>query len=160
MDIKIRKAGIADIDLLVKWRLRVLQEVFALAADEQDERLARENRLYYQTALPAEGHIACFAYSGDTIVGCGGVCLYREMPSPDNPNGGCAYLMNIYTVPEYRGNGVGQETVSWLIQAAKQKGFTKVFLETSASGRRLYQKMGFTDMADYMEIKAAEPGYK
>ena len=56
-----------------------------------------------------QGPLACFAYVGNEIVGCGGICLYQEMPSPDNPSGGCAYLMNIYTRPEFRGQGVGKK---------------------------------------------------
>lgn len=72
METRIRRAGLADIDLLMKWRMTVLHEVFFIPTDESMEKLECENRLYYQTALPAEGHIACFAYDGDKIIGCGG----------------------------------------------------------------------------------------
>lgn len=75
------------------------------------------------------------------------------MLSPDNPNGDCAYLMNIYTDPGYCEHGVGREIVSWLIREAKQRGFTKVFLEPSETGRALYQEMGFTDMTGCMQLK-------
>ena len=157
METRIRRAGLTDIDLLMKWRMTVLHEVFSIPSDEPMEKLECENRLYYQTALPAEEHIACFAYVGDKIIGCGGVCLYREMPSPDNPDGGCAYLMNIYTTPEFRGQGVGRKIVSWLIGQAKDKGIAKIYLETSECGRSLYQEMGFTNMYGYMQIKARTP---
>lgn len=153
MEIKIRRAELTDIDLLMKWRMEVLHEVFSIPPDEPMEKLERENRIYYQAELPAERHIACFAYTGDRIIGCGGICLYREMPSPDNPGGGCAYLMNIYTRLEFRGCGVGREVVNWLTERAKEKGITKIYLETSECGRSLYQEMGFTDMCGYMQIK-------
>ena len=74
------------------------------------------------------------------------------MPSPDNPNGGCAYLMNIYTRPAFRGRGVAKETCRWLIAEAQARGYRKVFLETSESGRALYASLGFTDMEDYMKL--------
>ena len=114
--------------------------------------LEQNNRHYYQTALQTEGHIACFAYAGNMVVGCGGVCLYQEMPSPDNPSGCCAYLMNIYTRPEFRGQGIGKKIVNWLIDQATQRRITKIYLETSVSGRPLYQEMGFTDMRGYMRF--------
>ena len=152
MDVEIRRATLADLELLMEWRMMVFREVFSVPLSDPMPELEQKNRRYYQTALQTGGHIASFAYVDNEIVGCGGVCLYQEMPSPDNPSGGCAYLMNIYTRPEFRRQGAGREMVSWLIQQVKQKGITKIYLETSASGRPLYQKMGFTDMRGYMRF--------
>lgn len=55
MDIEIRKAELTDIDLLMKWRMRVLREVFAIPENEPAEELERKNRIYYQSALQAGG---------------------------------------------------------------------------------------------------------
>lgn len=103
MDIKIQKAELTDIELLMKWSMRVLHEVFDISDSEPAQGLERANRIYYQSALQAGGHIACFACQGKEIIGCGGICLYQEMPSPDNLSRQCAYLMNIYTCPGFRG---------------------------------------------------------
>ncbi len=150
MEIQIRKADIADIDTLVQWRMTTLHEVFPDSVYDFPENLEEENRAYYLWALPAEAHIACFAYADDEIVGCGGVCLHEEMPSPDNPTGKCAYLMNIYCAPSCRGRGVGGSIVRWLIDRAKERNITKIYLETTEDGRKLYEKLGFTDMQDMM----------
>ena len=82
--------------------------------------------------------------------GCGGICFYREMPSPDNPSGRCAYLMNIYARKNYRGQGVGQRIVMSLVEEANQRNVTKIYLETSEMARGLYEKLGFAEMKDYM----------
>lgn len=156
MNFEIRKAGLADLELLMKWRMEVLQEVFFISANQSLTKLDQENRTYYQNALPKEEHVACLAYSAKETVGCGGICFYQEMPSPDNQTGGCAYLMNIYTRPEFRGHGIGKSIVSWLIKQAKDKGITKIYLETSDFGRPLYQQMGFCDMHGYMKLKVQE----
>lgn len=153
MDIEIRKAELTDIDLLMKWRMRVLREVFAIPENEPAEELERKNRIYYQSALQAGGHIACFACQGEEIIGCGGICLYQEMPSPDNLSGQCAYLMNIYTCPDFRGLGVGETVVKWLAGQAVQRNITKIYLETSKPGRKLYEKAGFIDMPDMMKLQ-------
>ena len=102
MEIQIRQATIQDLNVLMQWRMEVLHEVFSIPSERSVTELESENRRYYQTELPQGGHIACFAYVGEEIVGCGGICLYHEMPSPDNLNGKCAYLMNIYTRPQFR----------------------------------------------------------
>lgn len=156
MAIEIRKAELNDIDLLMKWRMKVLHEVFSIPDGQTTEELEQANRLYYQSALPAGGHIACFAYKENEVVGCGGICLYQEMPSPDNISGQCAYLMNIYTCPQFRGNGIGELIVKWLVGQAVQRNITKIYLETAKPGRKLYTKTGFLDMPDMMMLQHIE----
>lgn len=155
MDVEIRKAGLADVDLLMEWRMRVLREVFAVPGSQPMKELEQENRRYYETMLLTGGHTACFACFKDEIIGCGGICVYREMPSPDNASGKCAYLMNIYTSPQFRGMGAGEKIVRWLVDQALSEGITKIYLETSAAGKRLYEKTGFAPMADMMLMKSA-----
>ncbi|MDO4900328.1 GNAT family N-acetyltransferase [Actinomyces sp.] len=120
--------------------------------DAAPTRLERANRAYYERELPTGGHIACLARLDGEPVGCGGVCLHTEMPSPDNPSGHCAYLMNVYTRPAFQGRGVGAAVVDWLIRQARARGVDKVYLEASDAGRRLYESTGFTDMADMMRL--------
>ena len=152
MDIIIKQASIDDIDTLMKWRMEVLHHVFEIPDDENTENLYRSNLEYYQQSIPNGNHVAIFAEVHHTIAGCGGICLYQEMPSPDNPSGQCAYLMNIYTRKEYRNQGVGKTIILWLVDYAHQKGITKIYLETSTCGRPLYESLGFHDMMDYMKI--------
>lgn len=152
MDITIRKATPEDLDTLMQWRMRVLAEVFSLPPEADTVPLEEANRAYYRRSIADGSHIACFASHEDRIVGCGGICIYREMPSPDNPSGRCGYLMNIYTVPEYRGHGIGEKTTQWLISQAREQGVDKIFLESSAPGRGLYPRMGFVPMPDMMKL--------
>ena len=151
--IEIVQASLEDIEELMQWRMEVLQHVFSLSADSDMTRLQEENRRYYDQQIPHSGHIACFARLNGETVGCGGVCLYEEMPSPDNPDGRCAYLMNIYCREAHRHRGVGRTIVRWLVGQALGKGIKKIYLETSDSGRRLYETMGFQEMKDMMQIK-------
>ncbi|MCD8212414.1 MAG: GNAT family N-acetyltransferase [Oscillospiraceae bacterium] len=152
-DIQIRQAGIEDLDLLMQWRMETLRNVFPPDLGPYPADLEEQNRDYYEKELPAGGHIACFALLDDEIVGCGGLCLTREMPSPDNPTGACAYLMNIYTRAPFRGRGVGEAVVRWLIARAEERQVPKIYLETSDEGRRLYEKLGFADLPDMMKLR-------
>ena len=152
MDIIIKQASADDMETLMEWRMEVLCHVFGIPDGEDMQSLYQANREYYLTAMPNQSHVAIFATVNQEIVGCGGLCLYREMPSPDNPTGQCAYLMNIYTREEYRKQGVGKAVALWLVDYAKKKGITKIYLETSVCGRPLYESLGFHDMQDYMKI--------
>ncbi len=150
MDIRIKQS--TDIDLLIEWRIRVLRDVFSIPKEKPIDSLKRANLDYYKSFLENGSHIACFAYFDNEIVGCGGMCLYNEMPSPDNQSGKCAYLMNIYTCPQFRKNGIAEKIVNWLIDKAEDKGITKIYLETSEAGRKMYYSVGFREMKDQMQL--------
>lgn len=152
MGITVRQAVAQELDILMEWRMEVLHEVFAIPKGQELTELEAANRRYYEDMLESGGHIACFACLGQEIIGCGGICIYQEMPSPDNPTGQCAYLMNIYTRPQFRGQGAGEMIVRWLTDQAAQRGITKIYLETSEAGRGLYQKIGFLPMMGYLKL--------
>lgn len=147
----IQRAGIEDLEVLLQWRMEVLQNVFALPGKPSEE-LQKANLDYYQKALVDGGHFAVFAEGNGNIVGCGGVCFYQEMPSPDNPSGWCGYLMNIYTRAAVRGQGIGTKIVRALLDETARRGIHKVYLETTDQARPLYERLGFTEMKGYLSI--------
>ena len=159
MNLQIEPATTRDLGALLQWRMEVLHAVFSIPFDTPIDALREANRRYYETELPRGGHLACFARLDGVRAGCGGVCFYPEMPSPDNPTGRCAYLMNIYTKPAFRGRGVGRAVVGWLVNEAKRRGISKIYLETSDAGRALYRALGFVDMPDMLKLPQAKtPG--
>lgn len=154
MTLEVQAARLEDLPELAEWRIRVLRDVFELPEDADLEVLREENVRYYRKHLTDGTHTACFARDTETgkTLGCGGICYYDEMPSPDNPAGSCGYLMNIYVTPEHRSAGVGREIVEYLLRDAAGRKTGKVFLETSDAGRSLYERAGFTDLAGYMKL--------
>lgn len=149
-DIAIEEGTLDRLDELLAWRMETLREVFALPADADTNALEAENRAYLESELARGGHACCLVSFQGQPAACGGVCLQREMPSPDNPSGKCAYLMSIYTRPAFQHHGIGRATVQWLIDRAREWGAQKIYLETSAAGRHLYEQMGFVDLPDMM----------
>lgn len=144
-NLRIRKAGLADLDLLLQWRMEVLSHVFHLL-DGPSRDLLEANRRYYQKALADGSHFALFGEIKGVPVGCGGLCLYQEMPSPDNSSGRCAYLMNIYTREEYGRQGIGRKIICSLLEEAKRQRAGKIYLETTEQARPLYTSLGFSEM--------------
>ncbi len=152
LNIIIKKAGVEQLNLLLEWRMMVLREVFSLPESCDTGRLRESCRAYYEKELAAGGHVACFAWVDGLIAGCGGMCLYDEIPSPENPSGKCAYLMNIYTLPELRRHEIGRCIVDWLVARARERGIVKIYLESTRAGRRLYHDVGFRNMSDMLKL--------
>lgn len=142
---------LSDIDRLTSWRAEVIETVFGIPADDA---LLAANTDYYRRALSDGTHVAIEALSpvGEGL-GCGSICLQEELPSPDNPSGRCACLMNIYVRQEARRQGVGARIVESLIDEARRRGCGKIYLETTPAGRNLYARHGFADLHDMMILR-------
>lgn len=152
MDLHFKIATIDDMELLLETRMEVLRDVFTLPADEDLSALREANRIYYSEKIPAGEHRALFAYAGEEIVATGALCFQQEMPSPDNPQGLCAYLMNIYTRSPFRKQGIGALMTDELVKHARQKGAGKIYLEATSAGRKVYENCGFLSLEDYLYL--------
>lgn len=154
-ELAIRSFSGSNMDTLISLRMEVLSHVFETErremSSEQWDHLMQENIKYYKQQIDQQGHIACIAYINDQIIGCGGVCFYEEMPSPDNHSGKCAYLMNIYTREAHRKRGYATQIVNWLIEQARQMGAEKIYLESTEQAKGMYQSVGFEPMHGYMK---------
>lgn len=150
---KIEQASLSDLNELMAWRMEVLHEVFNIPQDADVSTLRNANLEYYRRAFQEGSHIACFASHDGEKVGCGAICLQEEMPSPDNPPGRCAYLMNIYVRSPFRRLHIGTTIVEWLIDKARSNGIGKIYLETSDAGREMYRHLHFQKMKDLMMLK-------
>jgi GNAT superfamily N-acetyltransferase len=59
------------------------------------------------------------------------------------PNGREAYIMNMYTRPQWRGQGIATAIFRRLLEIARQKDCTRVALHALPPGRPIYEKEGF-----------------
>ena len=64
-----------------------------------------------------------------------------------------AYIMNMYTAPEYRRQGIAIHTLDLLVKDVKEQGVLQIALEATYMGRPLYERYGFAKMEDEMELK-------
>ncbi len=147
-----RKASIADLDVLTKTRIEVLRAANKLSADVDMSEVERQSREYYQDALKNDTHVAYLIFDEDTFVGAGGISYFQVMPTYHNPTGKKAYIMNMYTNPHYRRQGIALKTLELLVADAKEKGIMAISLEATDMGRPLYEKYGFIKMNDEMEL--------
>ena len=142
---KVNIKEITAMPTLMHWHKEVIESV---SGTEPSKRLLVASRRYYREHIADGTHIAVVAQIDDTDVGCGAICIYEELPSPDNPSGRCACLMNIYVRREYRGHGIGHSILCRLVEKARHSGCDKIWLETTSGMRLLYRATGFTDLAE------------
>ena len=147
-----KKATIADIDELVKTRIIVLRAANKLSNDEDMSVVEEKSYAYYRRALENREHIAYLVYDNGAFIGAGGVSFYQIMPTYHNPTGKKAYIMNMYTAPAYRRQGIAFHTLDLLVKDIRKQGVSQLTLEATEMGRPLYEKYGFVKMEDEMEL--------
>ena len=153
MIIMVELKKITDLTQLLSWRKEVIENVFG---ETPSDSLMEANKAYYEKHIPDETHIAFIALYNSQEAGSGSICLSDELPSPDNPSGRCAYLMNIYVRPEFRERGLGHAIVRQLLTEAQNLNCGKIYLETTEDGRRVYESLGFREMPDMMKYNHHE----
>ena len=145
-------ATMEDIDELVRTRIIVLRAANKLSDDVDMSVVEEESYAYYRRALENREHNAYLVYDNGIFIGAGGVSFYQVMPTYHNPTGKKAYIMNMYTAPEYRRQGIAIHTLDLLVSDARQQGVSQIALEATDMGRPLYEKYGFVKMEDEMEL--------
>ena len=110
----------------------------------------RPGTVYYDSTtddlftLFKEKNAAYFvAEINNEIVGGAGV-----YPTPNLPQG-CCELVKLYLLPQARGTGLGKKLMLMCFDAAKQFGYTSMYLETMPelnTAIDLYKRLGFTDL--------------
>lgn len=145
-------ATVEDIELLVTSRIEVLRAANKLDESVDMSEVEIQAREYYEKALVDGSHTAILVMDGDRFIGAGGMSYYSVMPTYHNPSGEKAYVMNMYTNPDYRRRGIAYKTLDLLVKDAKTKGVNCISLEATEEGKKLYEKYGFTLMKSEMEL--------
>lgn len=141
-----RKANINDVETLVEYRVRFLNELHKHPEDEETKILRKALQEYLSKAIPSNEFIAWLAEYNGKVVGTSGMVVWRLPPRYGGlETGKAAYLLNFYTIPEAREKGVCTRLLNELIKEAKSLGVKYLHLHASEDGINIYKKAGFAE---------------
>lgn len=147
-----RRASTDDIDLLVDFRVRFLNELYDRPEDDDTEALRRALQEYFSEAIPANSFVPWLAEYDGSVIGTGGMVVW-QMPARYGglESGKLGYILNMYTIPEARGRGVCTRLLHELIKEAKSLGLQYLHLHSSEEGISIYRRAGFAE-PDQIEL--------
>ena len=134
----IRQATTADIDTLVELRLRFLEDI-GYAGKGVDNAV----RDYMLEAIPSCQFAAWVAEFESEIIATSGLVFNQKVPHGRNPSGREGFVLNMYTLPEWRGRGIATALMKTIVQHVRQQGVTCIRLHASDDGVGIYRKLGF-----------------
>jgi GNAT superfamily N-acetyltransferase len=98
------------------------------------------------------GFICWLAECDGQIVGSSGLTIFKRPPYEGNLYGLEGYIMNIYTIPQYRKKGIATIIVKEIINYVKKINVKKLWLHSSNNGRYVYEALGFKSNDSEMEL--------
>ena len=146
-----RKAGLGDIDVLVK-----LREYFMACfgpLDEKGREALGNYRRFLLDCMPDGSFVQWLAEAGGEIAATGSVSFYRLPPTGRRPNGRACYIGNMFTYPAHRKRGLAGEILRLLADEARAAGCRAILLHASDQGRPLYEAYGFAATSGMMEYR-------
>ena len=148
------RANLNDMEDLVRLRVAYLK-LDGGVKGEEEEGLRRSLPGYFTEHLNKD----CFVYAAkdrDKTAATVYLNIENKPPRPSCPTGNYGIVYNVYTLPEYRRQGLAKKLMLWLLDEAREKKLDYVALEATAEGYPLYMGIGFIETVDdYRQLHIA-----
>src|SRR5207248_6224810 len=141
--IKIRVATPNDLAAIVRHRRNMFRDDLGSSAAALNA-MERTSAPFIERGLREGWYHGWLAMASDRAVAGAGVIVYDWPSNPKAPKQTQrAYLLNVYTQPEFRRRGIALQLVKRAMAWARQEGFSVLWLHASKNGRPLYVYLGF-----------------
>jgi GNAT superfamily N-acetyltransferase len=147
-NLKLRKASLSDIDLLIDHRIIFLTESYGQQNETVTGHLRKTLRDYLQKSFANGSFISWIAEYNGKPVGFSGLVIREQPGNFDIPNGRTGYILNMFTLKEFRENGIGSLLFGKLIEETKLLKLDRLDLHATTAGEPVYRKFGFTEPHD------------
>ena len=149
----IRKAGLGDIDILIKLRFDYRNDRNKTMTQEEQENLRQNLKIYFQKYIPANGFIAFIAEDNGNILSTAFLSVAERPPMAAFPSSLCGTVYNVFTYPEFRKQGIATKVMTALLEEAKKLDVVHVDLLATDDGKYLYEKLGFSEPEEYAYMR-------
>ncbi len=152
--ISIRKASINDIETLIEYRIIFLKESYGAPSPEKESHLRKSLFEYFTKSFSDNSFISWIAEYENNSVGFSGLVIREQPGNFDVPNGRTGYILNMFTLRDFRKKGICNSLFRKLIDESKQLNLDKIELHATEYGEPIYRQFGFIEPHDKaLELK-------
>jgi GNAT superfamily N-acetyltransferase len=149
---EIREATLSDIDDIVTIRMKLLFELGKLETEDGTRKLRSLTRDFFIRKFQTGEYKVFCAVKENTIIAITGIQFLEQPPLYENPHGIEAFIMDVYTEPQFRGKAVATKLLEKVIEYAKERKAGRILLHTMGKDKRIYEKAGFVSTTDEMQL--------
>jgi GNAT superfamily N-acetyltransferase len=154
----IRPATVEDVDAIAAHRARMFDEMGHVSPQALETLRAKSRERLLVLIMRGEyiGWLATPAHGPNIIAGGAGVQLREVLPHPlARADGGDkiaqgrhAIILNVFTEPQWRRQGVAVLLLQRIIEWARAERLDRLVLHASEAGRALYERLGFVSTSE------------
>lgn len=146
---KIREITKEDIEIITGMRMQMLDEVTdAPLPDGLEAQIWR----FVHKHMCDNTCLGVVAEKDGKVVADAVIYLFETMPDEVNVVGRTAMLYSVYTLPEFRGQGIMAQILPRVIQLARDAGAVELKMTAEKKAIPLYERMGFHVNDDAMKM--------
>jgi GNAT superfamily N-acetyltransferase len=146
--ITLRRATISDIELIIDYRIIFLTESQDILALENESFLRQSLRDYLTNSMENESFLSWIAEYDGKAVGFSGMVIREQPGNLEIPQGKTGYILNMFTIKEYRKNGIASLLFHKLIEEARLRNVDRIDLHATKDGEPIYRRFGFAEPHD------------
>lgn len=157
----IRRATVADSNILARHRCDMwlaMNDLLPEGYEAMHEQCVR----YFEEAVQDASYLGWLVTTGPgEVVAGGGLLLRRIAPFPMANGLSCpsekqAHILNMFTEAGYRRYGLANLLMKTMLRWCEQE-VGSVTLNASPAGKPLYEKLGFTEVKNFMKWNGGTP---
>ncbi len=145
----LRRASAADAELITAHRHRMFTDN-AFSTEAQLSAMDANFEPWVRERLADGRYVGLLLEEEGLVVASAGIHFADFPPHYLHVEPGRAYLLNFYTEPGARGQGLANRLLRACVEECRAHGSKVVTLHASPFGRPIYQKFGFTAMNEMM----------
>ena len=150
--ISIRPADVSDMECILRHRTAMFREM-GFTGEACLEQIRTVSEAYLREALVTGAYRGWMAVTAQgSVAGGGGVVITHWPGYPGAPEPKRAWILNIYTEPEFRRRGIARSLLQLMVQWGREQGYPFISLHASAEGRPVYESLGFVTSSE-MRLK-------
>jgi GNAT superfamily N-acetyltransferase len=156
-----RKMDENDLEIFIKLRLDFLSEMNKDLTNNNKEFIIDSLKKYYHHYLLKSEFIGIICEYNDSVVSSAFLAISEKPAHYNFIHRKIGTLLNVYTYPEYRKNGIATKILEIIIPEAKKQNVSEIELLATNDGEKLYDKLGFHEPEmKYMKLKIQDKNRK
>lgn len=132
-------------------RMELFKELGEISGEKDISKLIKATKEYYSSNINKD-LFSWGIFENNKIVAIGSLCLFKRIPYEENLSGLEGYILNIYTIPQFRHKGFANIILNEIISYASSANIKRLWLNSSEQGQNIYEKRGFKMKNNEMEL--------
>jgi len=143
-----RKLCKNDIELFINLRLDFINEFHKDIDEMEKDKIQKSLKNYFERHIENDDFIGIICEYNEKVISVAYLIIGEWPANRTFINGKIATLLNVYTYPEYRKNGIGTNVINKIIEEAKKQNVSIINLLATEDGENVYKKIGFMETED------------